>query len=88
MRLPRRIGLANAKLMSFTGRTFTCDDAVGMGLVDLAVPLADLGATADSLAREIAANSADSVRKQKKMYDFGFQTTQREALAWVDDVHG
>ena len=40
------------------------------------------------LAEEMAVNSFDSIRKQKKMMDYGFMSSQREALAWTDEVNG
>ena len=88
VRLPQRIGLAQAKILSFTGRKIGAAEAATIGLVDLVVEDAELSAAVASLAAEMAANSADSIAKQKRMMDMGAATTVREALAWTDEVFG
>jgi len=88
VRLPRRVGLPNAKLISFTGRRFSADQAKEMGLVDMVCPDADLLSTAKALAGEMADKSTESITKQKKMMDYGFMSNARDALAWTDDVLG
>lgn len=52
VRLPRRVGLSHAKLISFTGRRFSASEALRMGLVDFVVEDANLMAEARSLARD------------------------------------
>merc|ERR1712217_739649 len=88
VRLPRRIGLGNAKMMSFTGRRFSADDAHKIGLVDMVVEDAELLNAAHTFASEMAQNSTDSIRKQKRMMDMAYMASGREALAWLDDVRG
>ena len=88
VRLPRKIGLSNAKIMSFTGRKFNGDDAQKIGLVDMLFDDDKLMNETFKLAEEMAVNSFDSIRKQKKMMDYGFMSSQREALAWTDEVNG
>jgi enoyl-CoA hydratase len=87
-RLPRRIGLAQAKLLSFTSRRIGSEEALRMGLVDVVAADSELAATVGALAAQIAANSSDSIAKQKRMMNMGFETTVREALAWTDEVRG
>lgn len=36
----------------------------------------------------MAANSSDSISKQKRMMDMAAKTTAREALAWTDEMYG
>jgi len=52
--LPELIGPSKAALMFFTGRRVKGDEAVAMGLADVLVSEAEVRATAESLAREIA----------------------------------
>lgn len=59
-----------------------------MGLVDVVAADSELAATVGALAAQIAANSSDSIAKQKRMMNMGFETTVREALAWTDEVRG
>lgn len=52
--LPRLVGQQKAQLIFYTGRRFTGEEAVAMGLADQLVPLAELRTTALALAAEIA----------------------------------
>ena len=88
VRLPRKVGLANAKLISFTGRKFTAEEAQRLGLVDMVVEKEELLPTVLSLAEEIADKSAESIQKQKHMMNYAFMSSGREALSWTDEVHG
>ncbi len=56
-RLPRRVGLAAAKLMMFTARTVAAPDAHAMGLVDVLTGEGELAAQVADLAAAILANS-------------------------------
>jgi enoyl-CoA hydratase/carnithine racemase len=68
-RLPRRIGLSRAKEMMFSARRIMASEAFTMGLADKLVPPADLDEAVLSMARDIAANSAESVRRIKMLVD-------------------
>jgi enoyl-CoA hydratase/carnithine racemase len=52
--LPKRIGPGRAAELAFTGRIIDAAEALAIGLVDKVVPFAELAATVDRLAREIA----------------------------------
>ncbi len=52
--LPRLIGAQQAALVFYTGRRFTGEEALAMGLVDRLVPAGELRAAATALAAEIA----------------------------------
>jgi enoyl-CoA hydratase/carnithine racemase len=67
VRLPERVGLSTAKELMFTSRRISGSDAAGLGLVDRVCPDAELDATVETLAREIAANSADTNRIVKQL---------------------
>lgn len=66
-RLPRRIGMAKAKEMMFSSRTYSGIEAAAMGLVNFAVPEAELDAEVNALCAGIIANSARSNREIKKL---------------------
>ncbi len=67
-RLPRLIGLAAARELSYTARTITGVEALALGLAARAVPLADLDGAVDGLVAEILANSDDSIQAYKDLY--------------------
>lgn len=66
-RLPRRIGMAKAKEMMFSSRTYSGIQAAAMGLANHAVPEAELDGFVDALCADIALNSARSNREIKKL---------------------
>jgi len=64
--LPRAIGQQRADLMFLTARRVKAEEALAWGLVDEVVPLADLLATAQALAAEIAENAPLAVVATRK----------------------
>lgn len=66
-RLPRRVGMAKAKEMMFTGRTYSASQALQMGLINKVVPADDLERETDSLCADILANSRRSNRAIKQL---------------------
>ena len=66
-RLPRRIGLSNAKLMMMTGRSVDAAEALRIGLVDLCFADADFENGIAALVRDILANSWHTNRETKKL---------------------
>ncbi len=81
-RLPRAVGMARAKELSFTARHFTGTEAAAMGLVLEAVPAAELDARVDGLARAIAANSAGAIAAYKDLYRKAANSGLEEGLAY------
>lgn len=67
-RLPRRVGIGAATLMSYTGRVVEAEEARGLGLVDHLVEEGGLEAAAAELAAAIAANSTFTVRHMKRLF--------------------
>lgn len=66
-RLPRRIGMARAKEMMFSSRTYSGIEAAAMGLVNFAVPEAELDEKVNAFCADVLANSARSNREIKKL---------------------
>jgi enoyl-CoA hydratase len=66
-RLPRRIGRAKALEMSFTSRTYSGQDAAGMGLANFCVADTELEIAVAAFVRDVLANSWRSNRANKKL---------------------
>lgn len=65
-RMPRRVGIAEAKLMAFTSEKLTAEEAYRIGLVQQVVPLDELQTAARDLAEKICSNSPYANRWFKK----------------------
>ncbi len=81
-RLPRLVGLAAARELSYTARTFTGAEAAALGLVARAVPLDRLGETVADLVRELLANSPGSLRAYKDLYREAMERPLADGLAY------
>lgn len=81
-RLPLLVGLAKARELSFTGRTFSGADAAAWGMIARAVPRADLDATVADLAAAIAANSRGSLLAYKDLYRAAERLALPDGLAY------
>lgn len=78
--LPRLVGVERALELLLSGRMFTGEEAVAMGLALRAVPAADVVDDARALAREIArASSPSAVGISKQLLYRGLGETDREA---------
>lgn len=73
--LPRMIGWAKAAELIFTGRTLSAAESLDLGLVNRVVPDAEVAATAQAMAREIAANAPLAVQAAKRMMRMGLDET-------------
>ena len=67
--LPRIVGAAFAKELTFTSRVVRADEALRIGLVNHVVPVADVESTAMEMARAIAANSPPALIATKETID-------------------
>lgn len=81
-RLPRAVGPQAAKLLSYTARTITGEDAMRLGMAALCVPRAELDAAVDALVAEIVANSAGSLAAYKDLYRQTAGRSLQEAIAY------
>lgn len=67
VRLPRRIGLAKAKLLMFSGTLWSADESLRAGLVDQVVPDDELPAAAGALASLFASRSPLVIARMKEL---------------------
>ncbi len=81
-RLPRRVGLAKAKEMMFSARTYSGLQAEKMGLVNFAVPDEQLDTEAEKLCSDILATSSRSNREVKKLLKDTDGMTLAAGNAW------
>lgn len=70
-RLARLVGPGRAKMIMYTGRQFTADEACTLGVVEKVVAPERLLADSLAIAREIAANSPIAIRHIKRCVDEG-----------------
>ena len=87
-RLVRAVGPGFAAEMILTGRRVKADQALGVGLVNVVVPLGELMAKANELAALIAKSSPRAVRSSKRLMQLAFNGqissglfTEHEAFA-------
>jgi len=85
--LARRIGIARAKEVIFTGRRLTAQEAQRIGLVSKVVAKSELRSATTSLAREICKSSPIAVQEAKRAVDNAFDIPlehgiELEDLAW------
>jgi enoyl-CoA hydratase len=77
-RLPRLVGKGRALEMVLTGEPISAQEAYRIGLVNQVVPLNDLLATAESVARRIMANGPLAVRFVMEAVNHGMEMSEAE----------
>ncbi len=81
-RLPRLVGMAAARELSYTARTFSGAEAAAMGLVTRSVPADDLDDAMAELVDALLANSAGSLAAYKDLYREAMERPLGEGLAY------
>lgn len=81
IRLPRRIGVARAKQLLFTGESWSAEAMRECGLVNEVVSGGRLRERVDELTAQIAAQSPAGLCGMKRMVDRGMEMPLAEALA-------
>ncbi|MDF2233756.1 enoyl-CoA hydratase/isomerase family protein [Albimonas sp. CAU 1670] len=81
-RLPRRVGIATAKRMTFTADTVQASEALRIGLAEYVVPLAAFEAEIEKLGRKIADNSPFSHAAAKRLLEATDARPLDAGLAW------
>jgi enoyl-CoA hydratase/carnithine racemase len=67
-RLPALVGMAKARELSYTARTFTGAEAAAMGMACRSVSSDELDATVTALAAQVVESSAGSLAAYKDLY--------------------
>jgi enoyl-CoA hydratase len=80
-RLPRLIGIARAKELSFTGNFIGAAQAERWGLVNRVVPADELMPACRQLAFDMLSCDAPSLRRYKQMIDLGYAGTFADGMA-------
>jgi enoyl-CoA hydratase len=78
--LPRIIGIAKAFELVYTGKNIKAEEAKEIGLVNMIVPLTDLGAAAQSLAANIAEGAPMAVKRAKQALYAGQDSSMKKQL--------
>ena len=84
--LVQLVGPSFAKEILFTGRQFSAEEALRMGLVNRVVARADLESCVDEYARTIAANAPLTVRTAKQTIDEAAKDPQDRNLAAIQEL--
>jgi enoyl-CoA hydratase/carnithine racemase len=79
--LPRRVGLARAKELIFTGRRVAAAEALAIGMADRLTSNADLLRDAQAWAVELSRGSATSLALSKAILDQTFESSAEQVLA-------
>lgn len=86
--LPRRVGLARAKELIFTGRPVACEEAVRLGIIDRMSTAETLLADAQAWAKELSASSMTAIALSKTLLNQSFETTIERTLASGNQAQG
>ncbi|MFN8558932.1 MAG: enoyl-CoA hydratase-related protein [Dehalococcoidia bacterium] len=73
--LPRIVGLKRALELTLTNRTLTAQEALAWGIVTRVAPDAELLATAEEVAAQLAAGPTEAIGAAKRLLHSGFAET-------------
>lgn len=79
--LPRRVGLARAKELTFSGRRVPAEEALRIGLADRVVPAGELDRAVADWAGELAKSPPTAVALAKSILNRSFELSARDAFA-------
>jgi len=86
--LPRRVGLAKAKELLFTGQAVNADAALALGLADRVVPQADVVGAAQAWADELSRGSRVALGLCKAIVNASFESTSAHVAATGSQAQG
>jgi enoyl-CoA hydratase len=78
--MPRKIGLARARELAYTGEFIDADEAYRIGLVNRVVAAGEERQAAEALARRIASRAPVAVQLHKVMIDRALECSLEAAL--------
>jgi enoyl-CoA hydratase/carnithine racemase len=86
--LPRRVGLARAKELIFTGRKVDVDEALALGIADRKAAAATLVADAQAWAAELSKGSATALALAKSILDQTFESSSQQVFVQGSQAQG
>ena len=86
--LPRRVGLARAKELIFTGRQVKVDEALALGIVDRTTSGATLLADARAWAAELSRASSTALALTKTILNQSFELSSHDVFAQGSQAQG
>ena len=87
-RLPRRVGVAKAKELIFSGKMIKADEAERIGLVNAVFAPEELMNGALEMARSFTKNAPIAVKSSKACIDRGMQMDSDDAIALENELCG
>ena len=87
-RLPRRVGIAKAKELIFSGKVIGAAEAKEIGLVSAVYPPEELMGKAMEMANAICANAPIAVKESKRCIRMGMQTDIATGSAFEAEAFG
>jgi enoyl-CoA hydratase/carnithine racemase len=86
--LPRRVGLARAKELIFTGRKVEASEALTLGIADRVSPADALLADAQAWARELSQGSGPALALGKSILNQSFELSAEQVFAQGSQAQG
>ena len=86
--LPRRVGLAKAKELIFTGRQVQVDEALALGIVDRKTSAESLMADAQAWAIELSQASSTALALAKGILNQSFELSAHDVFAQGSQAQG
>ncbi|QEM82345.1 enoyl-CoA hydratase/isomerase family protein [Halomonas binhaiensis] len=86
--LPRRIGLARAKALIFSGRRVDAEEAVQLGIADQLCEENRLLATAKAIAEEMSSGSRTAVALTKSIINRSYELSEHQVFAEGSKAQG
>ncbi|MDE2455102.1 MAG: enoyl-CoA hydratase/isomerase family protein [Burkholderiales bacterium] len=86
--LPRRVGLARAKELIFTGRKVELDEALALGIVDRKATADTLLADAQAWAAELGKGSSTALALSKTILNQSFELSSHDVFAQGSQAQG
>jgi enoyl-CoA hydratase len=84
--LPRLIGEKRAKELIFTGRTITAEEALGFGIVNQVVPLAELREATEKFVGDLLRNSPAILKLAKLAINKSLETPLSVGMSYERDL--